>query len=182
MVEIWMPVADYEGLYEVSNLGRIRSVDHNISTKCGSSKMLHGRVLAQNGCSDYFTVTLCKNGNKTTKTVHRIVALAFVENPEDLPYVNHKDENKRNNASFNLEWCDSSYNATYGTAIDRARPKQSEVKKKPVAQYLYGELIATYRSINDASSMTGVDPGHIGHCCNGKRKTAGGYQWKFAKE
>ena len=182
MIEIWRPVAGYEGFYEVSNFGRIRSVDRIVRTKCCSSKMSHGRVLTQNGCSDYCTVTLCKDGNKITKPVHRIVAIAFVDNPDCLPMVNHKDENKRNNAAVNLEWCDSSYNATYGTAIDRARPKMSEAKKKPVAQYLHGELIATYRSINDASGITGVDPGHIGHCCNGKRKNAGGYQWEFVKE
>jgi len=179
MGEIWIPVAGYEGVYEVSNYGRIRSVNHFTQTKCGSAKMSPGRILSQNRASDYCTVTLCKDGIRNTRAVHRIVATAFIDNPNGLPCVNHKDENKRNNASSNLEWCDRSYNVNYGTALERAKPKMAYAKKKPVAQYLHGELIATYKSLNDASSISGVDAGHIGHCCNGKRKTAGGYQWAF---
>lgn len=107
MEEIWKPVPEYNGNYEASNLGRIRSS----KTK---------RILRQaNHRQGYKLVRLYKNGKGTTKTVHRIIASAFIENPENLTEVNHKDENKSNNSAENLEWCSRIYNANYGTGIER---------------------------------------------------------------
>jgi hypothetical protein len=107
MEEIWKPVPEYNGNYEASNLGRIRSS----KTK---------KILRQaNHRQGYKLVRLYKNGKGTTKTVHRIIASAFIENPENLTEVNHKDENKSNNSAENLEWCSRIYNANYGTGIER---------------------------------------------------------------
>ena len=105
--EVWKDIKHYEGLYRISNLGRIWSV-HKNDYKLPQTK--------ENG---YLSVSLYKNGKMHNEYVHRLVALTFLPNHDNLPQVNHKDENKRNNSSDNLEWCDSKYNNNYGTHIDR---------------------------------------------------------------
>ena len=116
MEEIWKSVRGFEGYYEVSNLGRVRSVDRVIYDrvrKC--DRQMKGRILTQmdNG-HGYKHVMFCKEHRTTIRYVHILVAEAFIDNPGSLPYVNHKDENKGNNSSSNLEWCDGSYNNRYG--------------------------------------------------------------------
>lgn len=116
--EIWKPVVGYEGLYEVSSLGRVRSLDRY-------DRMNHfwkGRILKL--CTDgagYLMVGLCSNSKVKTYKVHRLVAQAFIPNPDNLPEVNHIDEDKRNNRVDNLEMCDGKYNSNYGTRKDRIR-------------------------------------------------------------
>lgn len=107
MVEQWKPVAGYEGDYEVSNFGRVRSL----------KRSTYGRILRPcfDGRKHYLHVSLSKNGVSTVKNVHRIVAIAFLENPDNLPEVNHKDEDKTNNCANNLEWCSHVYNNRYGS-------------------------------------------------------------------
>ena len=125
MIEEWRPIEGYEGLYEVSNTGRVRSLDMYVK---GKSYRLHkGKVLSpgknKNG---YLKVNLHYNGKRETITVHRLVAQAFIENPDNLPQVNHKDEDKTNNNVDNLEWCDVKYNLSYGTA--RIRERDTKIK------------------------------------------------------
>ena len=108
-MEEWKEIPGYEGLYEVSNKGNVRNVRRN--------KLL--RLSKTN--NRYIRVSLCKNGIKTGLTVHRLVAEAFIENPDNLPEVNHKDEDKTNNRVENLEWCDHKYNMNYGTRNIRAK-------------------------------------------------------------
>ena len=157
--ETWLPVAGYENLYEVSSLGRVRS-------------LVSGRVMrpAKNRYG-YLKVNLYKNGKHKTHTVHRLVATAFLENPLNLPQVNHKNERKDDNRVENLEWCDARYNCTYGSLADRVRE---------VYQYdLDGAPVACYPSVMEAERQTGVNSGAITLCANRKRKTQGGYQWRY---
>lgn len=126
-LEIWKPIASYEGYYEVSNLGRIRSVTRTYSKRVRnggiSIRTVKGRVLKPATNCPYLTVCLHGEHGRKTHAVHKLVALAFVPNTDNLPQINHKDEDKRNNRADNLEWCDASYNTTYGTISDRKRLK-----------------------------------------------------------
>lgn len=121
MNEIWKPIKNYEGLYEASNLGRIRSLDREqVFVVHGSEERrrgFRGRVLTPifDGRGLYQQVSLCKNGKSKRFLVHRIIAQTFIKNPQNLPEVNHKDEDKTNNAAYNLEWCDHKYNNNYGS-------------------------------------------------------------------
>ena len=121
-MEEWKSIPGYEGLYEVSNLGRVRSVDRYVKYLNGMIHLHKGKVLSPGIRSDgYLQVSLCCNGKYKTIAVHRLVAQAFIENPDNLPEINHKDEDKTNNSVDNLEWCDRSYNNTYGTRQDKVR-------------------------------------------------------------
>ena len=113
MIEEWRPVVGYEGLYEVSSYGRVRSVDRYVKVGYGSYRLHKGKVLspAKNKYG-YLAVNL-QAGNRCN--IHRLVAEAFIPNPDNLPQVNHKDEDKTNNSVDNLEWCSRKYNCNYGT-------------------------------------------------------------------
>ena len=113
--ENWRDVVGYKGLYKVSNLGNVKNC-------------LSGRILKSSNDNDgYKQIQLCKNGVRKTYKIHRIVAQAFIENPQNLPCINHKDEDKTNNRVENLEWCTLKYNVLYGTGIER--------RSKPVLQF-----------------------------------------------
>lgn len=119
MSEIWKPVVNYEGLYEISNLGSLRSCEHKVPV---SHRGYNGyRTVHQQICKTginkfgYEVVKLCKNRKYKQAFIHRLVAQAFIPNPDDLPQVNHIDENKLNNCADNLEWCTRKYNCNYGT-------------------------------------------------------------------
>ena len=123
---IWKDIPGYEGLYQVSNTGQVRSLNYR---QTGKTKILKQHT-DKNG---YKKVGLSKNGKVKTYAVHRLVAKAFISNPNNLPYVNHKDENPSNNAVWNLEWCDCSYNTSYGTSRERAwetRRQRSKLRKQ----------------------------------------------------
>lgn len=152
--EIWKDVKGYEGLYQVSNLGRVKSFRE--SSKFGNPKEFYLKPTMIN--SGYHTVTLyLKDRTRRKFQVHRLVAETFIPNPENLPCVNHKDENKLNNIVSNLEWCTYQYNNNYGTAKKRA----IDTKSKPIYQKtLDGVLIAKYRSASIASDLLKY-PKHI---------------------
>ena len=121
MEEIWKPVKGFEGYYEVSNLGRVRSIDRVVvDTVRNCERLLKGNVLIQkdNG-NGYKNVMFCKEHKLYNKYVHRLVAETFIPNKDNLPQVNHKDEDKSNNRVDNLEWCTSFYNNEYGTRKKR---------------------------------------------------------------
>ena len=114
MIEEWRPVVGYEGLYEVSNTGRVRSLDRFYY------RLHKGKVLSPaKDRYGYLTVTLNYNGKSKTIKIHRLVAQAFIENPDNLPQVNNIDEDKSNNSVENLEWCTAKYNNKYGTRLER---------------------------------------------------------------
>lgn len=164
MVEIWKPIKGYEELYEVSDLGRVRSLR--------TGKEMKQRT----GYDGYIRVALTKQGQQKSRLLHRLVAGAFVANPQELPEVNHKDEDKTNNLPKNLEWCTHRYNSNYGTRLER----MAKTNYVPVIQYtIGGQEVARYASILEAAEAFPKSGKHISCCCKGKRKTAGGYVWKY---
>ena len=165
--EVWKDVVGYEGQYQVSNKGNVRSVDriNHIGSKY-SGRML--KPWYQSG--GYLQVGLCKNGKVMSKYIHRLVLEAFVDNPNNLPEVNHLDENKTNNELPNLEWCDSSYNSKYGTRIRRIAQKQS--KKVRAVNIETGEVL-TFNSTQEAVRK-GYNSGGVSQACRGHYKSATG--------
>lgn len=175
MKEVWLPVKDYEGLYEVSNLGNIKSLERYQNNR-GKQQLVKERILKQstNNCG-YKCVELCKNGKRKSITVHRLVATAFVPNPENKPHVNHLDENKENNISCNLQWITAKDNNNYGSRNIRV----SATKGFCVAAYYKnGTLYKKFRSMTEASRQTRINYQSIYMCVHGKQKHAGGYVWK----
>ena len=118
MIEEWRPIEGYEGLYEVSSYGKVRSLDRYDRM----NRFWKGRILkSYTDTVGYLNVRLCSNGKLKHHLVHRLVAKAFIPNPDNLPQVNHRDEYKNNNRVENLEWCDGKYNVNYGTRKIRER-------------------------------------------------------------
>lgn len=178
MTEIWKPVKGFEERYEVSNLGCVRSVSKIIAYRNGAKRFWKGQALKQHPDKDgYLKVALARDGKQFNKCVHRLVAEAFLENPNHLPMVNHKDECKSNNQVDNLEWCTAQYNCLYSNVPQ----KMIEVTKKPVLQIsLSGELVKEWESISAAARGTGILLANISRCAHGGRPTAGGYRWEIA--
>ena len=175
MTEIWLPIEGYENLYEISNLGRVRSLEHTVTNKNGSKRKFPGKILKplKNTCG-YLFVNLCKNGIVRTFLIHRLVAFAFIPNPEGRTCVNHRDENKQNNSVENLEWCTAKENINYGTRNKRA----SEKRSKPV---LCIELNQIFPSLTDAAKQLRISVGNLSWVLTGRSKTAGGYHWEYAE-
>ena len=163
----------YEGLYQVSNLGNILSLNYRNT----------GRAELMNPWEDkdgYLKIGLRKNRKTDFILVHRLVAQTFLPNPDNLPQVNHKDENKANNRVENLEWCDGKYNHNYGTINQRISKANTNGKlSKPVLQLsLTGELIREYPSANECG-RNGFERSGVIRCCNGKQKTHKGFRWMY---
>lgn len=163
-MEQWKTIEGYE--YEVSSEGRIR----NKKT---------GRILkpAKNS-SGYLQVVLCKNGKKKSLFVHRLVADVWIPNPDNLPQVNHINENKEDNRVENLEWCTRQYNINHGTRGERQSKTRKEKGSCCKKVYCY-ELDKTFDSISEAGRKTGATREGILRCCQGKQKTTGGMHWKY---
>ena len=128
----------------------------------------------------YLYVTLCKDGKKNM-LIHRLVSVAFLDNSNNLPCINHKDEDKTNNCTWNLEWCTYKYNNQYSKVWD----KSSEVISKPVIQFTKdGQFVKEYKSGYEAERQTGINQRQISMCCLGRKgyKSAGNYKWKFKYE
>lgn len=171
----WRPVVGYDG-YLVSNTGLIKSL-----------KFRKPRILKnQKNRFGYLYINLKKNRKEYLLRVHRLVAQAFIDNPLNLPCVNHKDECKTNNNVENLEWCTQKYNVNYGNAQKKRMNAQRYTGKKrfrPVCQIKDGAVIATYESECEAARKTGCRQSSICSVVNHKRlKSTGGYEWKFADE
>lgn len=165
MNEIWKDVEGYEGLYQVSNTGKVKSMRMN--------HLMHP-TLAVRGY--YYLKLRDANGVDKSFPIHRLVALAFIPNPYGYKCVNHIDENKQNNNADNLEWCTLAYNFNYGTA----RERQGISCGKPVKQItVTGQHIATYCSVEIAARINRIDSSSIHKCCKFKRDSAGSYVWRY---
>lgn len=181
--EYWVDIKDYEGLYQISNLVKIKSLDRIVKGKNNSLRLKKGKILKLYLDKDgYQVVMLYKNGANKFCKVHRLMAQAFIPNPLNLPQVNHKDENKQNNNVENLEWCDNKYNQNYGTRNERISKTNRHSKFcKKVYQYdLNGNLIKEWVSTKECG-RNGYNQGHVAACCRGKRKTHKGFIWSYEK-
>lgn len=182
MNEIWQPIENWEGLYQISNMGRIRSLDRMVKSRGNSYRLQKGKVLKTGTSKDgYLQVTLSQSNKCKHAFIHRLVAQAFIPNPYHYPEVNHKDENKSNNCVSNLEWCNRKYNVNYGTCLKRTFKATLNGKcSKPVVQLtINDELIQKWPSMMEVERTLGINSGSISRCCRGKQKTAHGYRWKY---
>lgn len=186
--EIWKDIKGFEGLYQVSSFGRVRSLDTKIyhRTSWGNYSYFTKRGKILKVCHNnkgYQMLSLYKNGKAKHCLVHRLVAEAFIPNPNNLPEVDHEDENKDNNNCSNLVWCDRLYNNTKGIQSKEGRRKSASFRMKPVLQYsLDGVLLHTYKGIRIAEEQTGINNRCIVSCCKGRIRTAGGYIWRYNNE
>lgn len=181
MIEVWKDIKDYEGLYQISNLGRVKSLKYRKSNK--------ERILILNGAAKhgYYMVGLCKNHKRKYVTVHRLVAEAFIPNPDNKPQINHKDENRRNNCVDNLEWVTAKENLNYGSHNEKMIYTMHKVLSN---QVLCVETGLVYNSMKEAARKTGISVSGICLACKNHPikdsrgywytpKTAGGYHWKI---
>lgn len=180
-MEIWKDIKGYEGFYQISNYGNVKSLNYR---RTGNEKLMKP-ILQPTG---YLCVMLYKPLKNFF--IHRLVAEAFIPNPDNLPCVNHKDENQTNNHVGNLEWCTYKYNNEYGTRLKRVRETQlnNPNKSKKVYQYtLDGELVKEWKSINECG-RNGFNQSDVYYCCKGGRFKNNkwvnvtqhkGYRWSF---
>lgn len=183
--EIWKDIDGYKGFYQVSNKGRVRSVDRTIKWRHNSFQYRKGRILAPTiDTAGYYVVGLHKESVGKIYIVHRLVAEAFIPNPDNFPIINHKDENKLNNVVENLEWCTYSYNTKYNDCMTKriaTRNKNNSYGcEKIVYQYdLKNNLIKVWKSLMDISRTLGYSYANIANCCKKNRPTAYGYKWSY---
>ena len=170
LIEVWKPVFGFEDLYEVSNLGAVKSVRRNALMKKFTNK-------------GYEYAHLCKNGKHFNAKVHRLVAVAFIPNPENKPQVNHKDGNKMNNRANNLEWATALENQRHAreTGLNSAGRNNPITSKAVDMLSVDGRFIKTFPSFSEAERSTGIKRRNIQGCCAGRYgcRTAGGFVWKY---
>lgn len=179
MGEVWKDIQGYEGLYQVSNLGNVKSLNYRRSV--GNEKFL-----AQKENNDgRLWVTLYKNGKSKPMLVHRLVGTAFIPNPECLPQINHKDENPKNNNASNLEWCTHQYNINYyverhgrKTGLCAKRKKKNAFPIKQIDSS--GNVVKEWEDAQTVFTETGMSAWSISECCRGNRKQAYGFKWQYA--
>lgn len=173
--EVWADIPGYEGLYQVSTYGRVRSLDHY--GFFGKNLVLHeGKILLPTVGNNGYAHVMLYPGRKRVM-IHRLVAEVFLSNPYGKREVNHKDENKLNNKVENLEWLTSKENANYGTRNERIT--KSKIFKKVFMFDLNGNFIKKFESATAAAKDIGGKRGNIVGCCYNKQKTAYGFKWQF---
>lgn len=169
-------VVNYKGVdVIVSDSGDVYSCDRYTQWKNGLKKCASKKLIKKLDKDGYYFVRLNKDKKRYHVKVHRLVALAFIPNPNNLPCINHKNEIKTDNNVSNLEWCNVFYNNHYNN-------RYSKIKnfRKPVFQYtIEGDFVCKFESIRAAAKSIGCSKGYIGNCCNGRVKSALGYVWKF---
>lgn len=167
-------LADYLLEHGVTVPCRIQGYEDYYVDEVGNvySTKTHKYVSQQKGRDGYYYVQLCKDGIRRHIATHRLVAKHYVENPSNYPVVNHKDENRENNESSNLEWCTEKYNTNYGNS----RTKHAKAVSKSVVCIETGEV---FLSQKEAGQSKGIAHQHICDCCKGKNQTCGGYHWRY---
>lgn len=173
-METWKPIKGFEGFYEVSDLGNVRSLNYH---NCGIVKNLTPTIDKYG----YLRVCLSKDDSQFNRCVHRLVALAFLDNPDGLPQINHINEDKTDNRLCNLEWCTCKYNNNHGTRNKRVSENKRNTNCKRVLQLdLNGNLIREWDSLHEINRQLGFDTAHISKVCKGLKKTGYGFMWRFA--
>lgn len=184
MEEIWKDIKGYEGLYQISDLGRVKSLERKRECGYGKQCLVKCKVLKFNvGKNGYLYVNLSKNGCEKHYYVHRLVAKHFIPNPNNYNEINHKDENKSNNFVKNLEWCTHKENMNYGSLKNKIIQTKTKQLGKPINQYdLNNNLIKGWESSHQIERVLKIPHQNIIRCCKNKVKTAGGYKWKYKTE
>lgn len=184
--EIWKDIPDYEGLYQISNLGRVKSLKRFVNGKVNNCHPVKERILKTPiGSAGYKKCDLSKNGKINTVNVHRIMAILFIPNPFNLTQINHKDSDRANNNLSNLEWVSPSYNVQHGWNNGRISSQLGKFGSlshcaKPVIQYTKENVfVAEFGSIIEAAKSVGGYIISISLCCRNKRKTSKGFKWKY---
>lgn len=176
-MEVWKDIEGYEGLYRISDSGNVLSLNYKHR---GYPALLTPKI----NMHGYAWVELRKNKKPKQMLVHRLVALAFLDNPNEYPIVNHKDENPLNNNVDNLEWCTRSYNSLYSFALHPDIVKEGMRKTRKRIKQINknsNEIIREYDSLAEVRRILGKSNFNIQECCLGKRKTAYGYRWEFCE-
>lgn len=172
---IWRPIKGYEGLYCVSNKGKVKTL-HTKYSNCKSKRHYLSPLTSGAG---YQVVGLTKSGITKQFLIHRLVAEAFIENPNNYPFVNHKDENKKNNNVDNLEWCTPRQNLEFSNVILKLRIAGAKSQCKKVAMYKDGIFLQEFESATAAARFIGDYQQNVSKCCHGEIKRVRGYQFKF---
>lgn len=181
MEEIWRDVKGYEGLYQVSNLGKVKSYSRVVRCKGGfrtqPSKILSPQTDKKK--KFYNFVRLYKNGISKLFFVHRLVAIAFIQNTKNLPQVNHKDGNKLNNNAENLEWCTASENLKHAFVIGLSTPVTSHYRGVKAFRLSDGFFVGEYKSQHEAANILGLNVSHVCSVLKGRSKQTGGYYFEY---
>lgn len=185
MQEVWKDIEGFEGKYQVSNLGNVKSLNYN-GTKYARN------LQPKKNIGGYLWVDLWKNGVPHHWLIHRLVAISFIDNPNNFPIINHKDENILNNSVDNLEWCDNAYNVIYSlkrkgkyknnkiTHRYTGRKNRNLKEKHIIQKTTDDKFIRKWKSLGEIDQCTNMSRWSISECCSGNRKTAYGYKWEFA--
>lgn len=181
--EIWKDVIGYEGLYQVSNTGYVKSLDREVVCKNGRTNKHNGKVLAlhkskvsKQRIKPIYHVELWKNNKREVAFIHRLVAIHFIPNTENKPHINHIDGKRENNNVSNLEWCTPSENMFHAYANGLAKPRGEKAVR---GTNIKTNEVVEFRSIREASRKIKGNDDAIRSCLKGRSKTSGGYVWEF---
>ena len=171
--EIWRPIKNYEGLYEISNLGKVKALNYN-------RENIEKELAMGTGKGGYLYVTLYKNAKAKRKYIHRLVAETFIISNNHLPCVNHIDGCKQNNIETNLEWCDYKENIAHAYKLGLYKTGEKHPRNKKVLQYdMNGNFIKEWQGVSVLCKNKNYSQGTISMCCRGERKSAYGFIWKY---
>ncbi|MBO7079503.1 MAG: HNH endonuclease [Bacilli bacterium] len=181
--EIWKDIKDYEGLYQVSNFGRVKSLEKKVWNRYEFIVRKERILKTKNNSKEYCIVKLYKDNKHYNKKIHRLVAEAFIPNPNDLPQINHIDGNKNNNNANNLEWCTNKENQIHAWNNNLQKKKYS--KDHPLSKKVYQydknmNLIKIWYSVSEAEKVLHLK--NVSTVCYNKRKTAGGFIWRYEND
>lgn len=180
--EIWKDIIGYEGYYQVSNLGNVKSLERYRKGNRNSLTFVRERILKRKIDKDGYAVyALCKDNKMYHFTSHKLVALVFIPNPSSYSQINHINGIKLDNSVSNLEWCDNSHNMkeAYRIGLSKARKSKDNILSKKVVKLKNGLAIQQYDCIVDASKEHGLGKTAISNCLNGRSKTCAGFEWKY---
>ena len=183
-MEIWKDIEGYEGLYQVSTFGNVRSLNYR-------NRGFVKNLTPKRNNKGYLWVELVKNKRRKCFLIHRLVAMAFIDNPEGFEFINHKDEEPSNCDVSNLEWCSRSYNVRYSIERHPERYKRKTIKRNKCPKIRYkkylinqlsldGKFVNRWTSFWEIGKALNYRTSSLKECCEGKRKTAYGYKWEFA--